>query len=175
LHSGIRQALPVAAIARVMPNTPAQAGEGMSVWITTPGTSEAQQAWVRGLLAALGEELQVAEEKYLDMATAISGSGPAYVFLFIEALADAAVQLGFSRDNGLRLAWQTVRGSAIYGQESGQHPAILRNLVTSPGGTTAEALAQLEESGFRAAINKAVKACYDKALILGKGAHKCAT
>lgn len=168
--AAIREALPVQTVIRVMPNTPAQAGEGMCVWVTTPETTPEQMAWGRSVLAALGEELQVSDEKYVDMATAISGSGPAYVFLFIEALADAGVHLGLSRDIATKLAWQTVRGSAIYGQGSNQHPAVLRNMVTSPGGTTAEALDQLEQSGFRAAISKAVTACYEKTLQLGKGA-----
>ncbi|MHB9034984.1 MAG: pyrroline-5-carboxylate reductase [Anaerolineae bacterium] len=169
--AAICQHLPARAVVRIMPNTPAQAGEGMSVWVATPETSDAQKEWARTILDALGEELELSEEKYIDMATAISGSGPAYVFLFVEALADAGVHLGFSRDVALKLAWQTVRGSAIYGQGSGQHPAVLRNMVTSPGGTTAEALNELEQAGFRAALSRAVWACYEKAVALGKGAH----
>ncbi|MHB1356321.1 MAG: pyrroline-5-carboxylate reductase [Anaerolineae bacterium] len=166
----ICQALPVKAVVRVMPNTPAQIGEGMSVWLATPKVTLEQRSWAKSVMAALGDEVQVYEEKYLDMATAISGSGPAYVFLFVEAITDAAVQLGFSRDIATRLAWQTVRGSAVFGQQSGVHPAILRNQVTSPGGTTAEALDQLEQAGFRAGLNKAIQACYAKAQQLGKGA-----
>ncbi len=168
----ISQALPARAIIRIMPNTPAQAGEGMSVWVATPETSVEQQAWAKTILASLGEELQLADEKYLDMATAISGSGPAYVFLFVEALADAGVHLGLSRDIALKLVWQTVRGSAAYGQGSKQHPAVLRNMVTSPGGTTAEALDQLEQAGFRAAVSNAVWACYEKAIQLGQEARQ---
>jgi pyrroline-5-carboxylate reductase len=166
----IRQILSVQAIIRIMPNTPAQIGEGMSVWLATPETSSTQVAWAKLMIATLGDEVQVYEEKYLDMATAISGSGPAYVFLFVEAIADAGVYLGFSRDVATRLAWQTVRGSAIYGQQSGMHPGLLRNQVTSPGGTTAEALDQLEQAGFRSALSKAIQACYAKAQQLGKGA-----
>lgn len=166
----IRQALPVQAVIRIMPNTPAQIGEGMSVWLATPETASAQCAWAKSVITALGEEVQVFEEKYLDMATAISGSGPAYVFLFVEAIADAGVYLGFSRDIATRLAWQTVRGSAIFGQQSGMHPAVLRNQVTSPGGTTAEALDQLEQAGFRSGLSKAIQACYVKSQQLGKGA-----
>jgi pyrroline-5-carboxylate reductase len=166
----IRQFLPVQAVVRVMPNTPAQIGEGMSVWLATSETSPDQCLWVKSVMGALGDEIQVYEEKYLDMATAISGSGPAYVFLFVEAIADAGVQLGFSRDIATRLAWQTARGSAIFGQQSGTHPAILRNQVTSPGGTTAVALDQLEQAGFRSALNKAIQACYAKAQKLGQGA-----
>jgi pyrroline-5-carboxylate reductase len=168
----IRQALPVKAIIRIMPNTPAQIGEGMSVWLATQDTSPEQCGWGKSILATLGDEVQVYEEKYIDMATAISGSGPAYVFLFVEAIADAGVRLGFSHDIATRLAWQTVRGSARYGQASGLHPVILRNQVTSPGGTTAEALDQLEQAGFRAAISKAIQACYLKAQQLGKGAKE---
>ncbi len=169
--SKIRQALSARAVIRVMPNTPAQVGEGMSVWNATPQVSQEQKAWARSVLASLGEELEVVEEKYLDMATAISGSGPAYVFLFVEAMADAGVMLGFSREVALRLVWQTVRGSAVYGSTSGEHPAVLRNRVTSPGGTTAEALDVLEQAGFRAAISQAIRACYLKSVQLGQEVH----
>jgi len=169
--AAIREALPTAAVVRIMPNTPAQAGEGMSVWFATPEVTADQADWVKTILATLGDELQLSDEKYVDMATAISGSGPAYVFLFVEALADAGVRLGLTKEIALRLAWQTVRGSAAYGQGSQQHPAMLRNMVTSPGGTTAEALYTLEQHGLRAAIADAVWACYQKALDLGRRAQ----
>jgi len=138
----IRDALGAKSIVRVMPNTPGQIGEGI-------------------------EEIYVEKERYLDMATALSGSGPAYVFLFIEALTDAGVRMGFSRSIAQKLALQTVRGSAIYAQETGLHPAVLRNRVTSPGGTTAEALYQFEKGGFRALVSQAVWAAYQKSKHLG--------
>ena len=150
-----------------MPNTPGQIGEGIAVWMATAETTEAQRAQARAIVGALGEEIYVEKEHYLDMATALSGSGPAYVFLFIEALTDAGVRMGFSRPVAEKLALQTVRGSAIYAQETGLHPAVLRNRVTSPGGTTAEALYQLEKGGFRALISQAVWAAYQKSKLLG--------
>ncbi|MHB1295379.1 MAG: pyrroline-5-carboxylate reductase [Anaerolineae bacterium] len=163
----LRQALGTPAMVRVMPNTPAQVGEGMSVWTATPETTTAQRERAAALVRALGAEIFVESEAQLDMATAISGSGPAYVFLFMEALTDAAVQLGFARPVAEKLVLQTVRGSTIYAQQSGEHLAVLRNRVTSPGGTTAEALFELEAGGLRATIVRAVRACYEKARHLG--------
>ncbi len=155
------------AIVRVMPNTPAQIGEGLSAWTRTSAVSDAQAEQARTILTALGEEIEVAGEDYVDMATALSGSGPAYVFLFIEALTDAGVQIGLARPVAEKMAIQTVRGSALYAQQSGLHPAILRNMVTSPGGTTAEGLFALERGGLRAALAEAVLASYRKAKKLG--------
>ncbi len=155
------------AIVRVMPNTPAQIGEGLSAWTRTSAVSYAQAEQARTILTALGEEIEVAGEDYVDMATALSGSGPAYVFLFIEALTDAGVQIGLARPVAEKMAIQTVRGSALYAQQSGLHPAILRNMVTSPGGTTAEGLFALERGGLRAALAEAVLASYRKAKKLG--------
>lgn len=155
------------AIVRVMPNTPAQVREGMSVWTATSAVTEAQRDQARAILGALGQEIGVEDEGYVDMATAISGSGPAYVFLFIEALTDAGVQLGLPRAIAEALALQTMRGSAIYAQTAGQHPAILRNAVTSPGGTTAAALYELERGGLRATLTQAVLAAYARAKQLG--------
>lgn len=169
LHT-LTQGLEHPAVVRVMPNTPAQIGAGISVWTTTPQVSEAQKAVVRSILSALGKEIFVAEEHYLDMATALSGSGPAYVFLFIEALTDAGVHIGLPRDIAERLVQQTVAGSAQFAIESGKHPAELRNMVTSPGGTTAEGLLWLEEGALRATITQAVTAAYEKSQALGKPA-----
>jgi len=156
------------AIVRAMPNTPAQIGEGVSAWTSTAAVSELQTEQARALLSALGEEIQVANEDYVDMATALSGSGPAYVFLFIEALIDAGVQIGLPRPVAERMANQTVRGSALFAQRAGQHPAILRNMVTSPGGTTAAGLFALERGGLRAALTDAVLAAYQRAQTLGR-------
>lgn len=155
-------------IVRSMPNTPAQIGEGMTVWTATSGVSDAAREQARSVFAALGAESYVAEEKYLDMATGVSGSGPAYVFLFIEALIDAGVHIGLARDVATRMALQTVAGSAKYAVETGKHPAELRNQVTSPGGTTAEALRALEAGGLRATVLEAVIAAYNKSKALGK-------
>lgn len=155
-------------VIRVMPNTPAQIGQGMSVWTTAPGVTDEQQRTARQVLSALGDEVYVSEERYLDMATAVSGSGPAYVFLVLEALADAGVHIGLSREMAERLALQTILGSALYAKESGKHPAILRNMVTSPGGTTTEALLQMEDGALRSIFIRAVEAAYQKSLALGK-------
>jgi len=159
------------AIVRVMPNTPAQVGMGMSVWTATPQTGEAQRAQARAILAALGEELYVDHEDYLDMATALSGTGPAYVFLVMEALIDAGVHMGFSRRVAEQLVMQTMRGSLEFARASRRHPVELRNMVTSPGGTSAEALYQLEKGGLRTVISKAVWAAYQKSRYLGGLSH----
>lgn len=155
------------AIVRAMPNTPGQVGEGISAWTRNPAVTAAQAERARAILGALGDEVEVPGEDYVDMATAVSGSGPAYVFLFLEALVDAGVQLGLARSVAERLALQTVRGAAGYAQRSSEHLAVLRNLVTSPGGTTAEGLFALEQGGLRAAVTQAVLAAYRRARVLG--------
>ena len=121
-----------------------------------------------GILGALGEEVFVEDESYLDMATALSGTGPAYVFLFTEALIDAGVHMGFPRRIAEQLVLQTIKGSAAFYEQAERHPATLRNQVTSPGGTSAEALYYLEKAGFRTAISRAVWAAYQRSLELGK-------
>jgi len=160
------QGLKHLAIVRSMPNTPAQVGEGMTVCTASPGATTDQREEARAVLRAFGKELYVADEVFLDMATAISGSGPSYVFLFMEALIDAAVHLGFSRNDARMLVTQTVRGSAIYAEKSPSHPAEMRNLVTSPGGTSAHALYQLEKGGFRTLLSKAVWAAFQRSVSL---------
>jgi pyrroline-5-carboxylate reductase len=154
------------AIIRSMPNTPAQVAEGMTVWTASRAVTPAQRAQGQAILRAFGKELYVGDEAFLDMATAISGSGPSYVFLFMEALIDAAVHLGFSREDARMLVTQTVRGSAIYAEKSTSHPAEMRNLVTSPGGTSAHALYQLEKGGFRTLLSKAVWAAFQRSVSL---------
>ncbi len=156
-------------IVRVMPNTPAQIGAGMSVWTATDSIRQPQKDMAQTILAALGKEIYVAEEKYIDMATAVSGSGPAYIFMIIQSLIDAGVHIGLTRDVAAELVMQTVLGSAKFAVESGKHPAELRDMVTSPGGTTAEGLLRLEEGGLRAILTHAVIAGYEKAQALGKG------
>jgi pyrroline-5-carboxylate reductase len=156
-----------AAVARAMPNTPAQIGEGMTVWTATPKVTEEQRGLVGAILGAMGVEIYVNDEKYLDMATAVSGSGPAYFFLMAESLIEAAVDIGLPRDMARRLAGQTMLGSGRLIQQSGEEPAQLRRKVTSPGGTTARALEQFEKGQFAELVRRAVKAAYDKARELG--------
>ena len=162
----IAKGLKHASIVRSMPNTPAQVSEGMTVWTASAAVTPAQRSHAQTILKAFGKELYVAEEAFLDMATAISGSGPSYVFLFMEALIDAAVHLGFSREDARMLVTQTVKGSAIYAENSSSHPAEMRNLVTSPGGTSAHALYQLEKGGFRTLLSKAVWAAFQRSVSL---------
>ena len=150
-------------IIRAMPNMPAQIGEGMIVWTAAAEVSQKQKEMAQPALGALGEEIYVDGERYLDMATALSGSGPAYVFLFIEALIDAGVHIGLPRNIAEKLAIQTIIGSTHMVQKTGQHPSELRNMVTSPGGTTTEALLQLEKGNFRSLLIEAVAAAYNKA------------
>jgi pyrroline-5-carboxylate reductase len=155
-------------VVRSMPNTPGQIGEGITVWTSSKEVTEEQQDMARAILGALGNEVFVEDESYLDMATALSGSGPAYVFLFTEALIDAGVHMGFPRRIAEQLVLQTIKGSASFYHQAGRHPATLRNQVTSPGGTSAEALYYLEKAGFRTAISRAVWAAYQRSLELGK-------
>lgn len=163
LASGLRHRK----VVRAMPNTPAQIGEGMTVWTCTEEVTAEQREMARSILAALGDEVYVEDEKYIDMATALSGSGPAYVFLIMEALADAGVYIGMPREMAQRLVLRTFLGSARLVEETGKHPAELRNMVTSPGGTTAEALLELEDSRLRSILADAVLAAYEKAKSLG--------
>jgi pyrroline-5-carboxylate reductase len=157
------QGLNHSSVVRAMPNMPAQIGEGMTVWTATIEIKQRQKELAQTVLGALGKEIYIADEKYLDMATALSGSGPAYVFLFIEALVDAGVHIGLPRDIAQGLVIQTVLGSTSAVEKTGKHPAHLRNMVTSPGGTTTEALLQLEKGGFRSLLLEAVAAAYKKA------------
>ncbi len=157
------------AVVRAMPNTPAQIGQGMTVWFATPEVSLEQQTWVRGLLGALGHEMHVETERMIDMATALSATGPTYIFLMMEALVDAGVHLGFSRHVAQELVLQTMRGSVSFALETEKHPAELRNMVTSPGGTSAEAIYQMEKGGFRTVLSKAVWAAYQRSVSLGSG------
>jgi pyrroline-5-carboxylate reductase len=170
--SVISRKLDVSAIVRAMPNTPGQIGQGMTVWTATNEVGEKARRQAQAILGALGKELYVGDESYLDMATALSGTGPAYVFLFIEALVDAGVHMGFSRRVAQELVLQTLAGSVAIARETGAHPAELRNRVTSPGGTSASALYELEKGGLRTVISKAVWAAYQKSKSLGELAEK---
>ena len=164
----IIEVLGTSRVVRVMPNTPGQIGRGISVWTATDAVDEAGRARVRALLSALGVEELVRHENELDMATALSGTGPAYVFLFMEALIDAGVHLGFSRRLASKLVYETVRGSVEYAAGTTLHPAELRNQVTSPGGTSAEAQYQLERGRMRTVLSDAVWAAYRRCVSLGE-------
>lgn len=166
--STLSQGLGHDAIVRVMPNTPAQVGRGMSVWTATPDVDATQRARVKAILGALGEELWVEEEKYVDMATALSGTGPTYVFLMMEALIDAGVHMGFPRRIAEQIVLQTVEGSVAFARDSGKHMAELRNMVTSPGGTSAEAIYQMEKGGMRTVLSRAVYAAYQRTVSLAE-------
>ena len=163
----LRPGLNHSCVVRVMPNTPAQIGEGISVWTATTEVTRQQKGWAASILGAMGKEIYVDDEKYIDMATAVSGSGPAYIFLFIESLVNAAVDIGLSRDMALELVLEMMLGSVHFMQKSGKEAAELRRMVTSPGGTTAEALLRLEKGGFSDLLKQAVNAAHDKAKRLG--------
>jgi len=154
-------------VVRAMPNTPARIGAGMTVWYATPATTADQQAQAKALLGALGAELQVEDEKWVAMATAVSGTGPAYVFLVMEALIDAAVHLGFPRHIAHDLVIETLEGSTRFAKQSGDHPAVLRNMVTSPGGTSAAAIHELESGRLRTVLSEAVWAAFRRTVELG--------
>jgi len=155
------------AVVRAMPNTPAQIGQGMTAWTATAEVSEKQEREVGTLLEALGKALRVENERQIDMATALSATGPTYVFLMMEALVDAGVHMGFSRHVAQDLVQQMMLGSVLFAKESQKHPAELRNMVTSPGGTSAEAIYQMEKGSLRTVLSKAVWAAYQRAEALG--------
>ena len=156
-----------ARVVRSMPNTPGQIGQGITVWTAAPDVADEQRKQAEMLLGALGEQIYLGDEGFLDMATALSGSGPAYVFMFMEAMIDAGVHMGFSRRVAERLVSQTIMGSVIYARQSGLHPAQLRNQVTSPGGTTAEALHEMEKGGLRKVLSEGIWAAYRRSQALG--------
>ena len=135
-----------------MPNTPSSVGEGMTVWTGTASLSEAQRAFANEMLSSLGDAAFVHEESFLDMATALSGSGPAYVLLLAESMIETGVHLGFPRELSSRLAVQTLKGTAEYLRQSGKDATTLRNDITSPGGTTAAAMYHLEKGNFRTVV-----------------------
>jgi pyrroline-5-carboxylate reductase len=159
-------------VVRSMPNTPAQIGRGITVWYATPEVTELQCSQARVLLQALGTDLQVEDERFVEMATAVSGTGPAYVFLVMEALIDAAVHLGFPRHVAHDLVIETLEGSTAFAKATGQHPAVLRNMVTSPGGTSAAAIHELESGRLRTVLSEAVWASYRRTLELGQDLEK---
>jgi pyrroline-5-carboxylate reductase len=155
-------------VVRAMPNTPAQIGQGMTTWTATPEVTDRQLTEVRALLGALGREMHVENENMIDMATALSATGPTYIFMMMEALVDAGVHMGFSRHVAEELVTQTMLGSVLFARETHKHPAELRNMVTSPGGTSAEAIYQMEKGSLRTVLSKAVYAAYQRAVALGR-------
>lgn len=154
-------------VIRVMPNLCLGAGEGMSVLCAGADVTADELAETEKIFAASGKTA-VVKESLIDACTAINGSGPAYVFMFIEALADAAVKHGIDRATAYELSSQTVLGSAAMVQKTGLHPAVLKDMVCSPGGTTIEAVQALEDTGLRSSVMAAVDACAAKATELGK-------
>jgi pyrroline-5-carboxylate reductase len=155
-------------IVRVMPNTPARIGLGFSGWTATPAVTAAQKRMAQSILGTMGREIYFDEEKYLDMVTAVSGSGPAYFFLFTECLIDAAVNIGLSQKNAEEMVLQTMLGSAHLIQNSGQPPAELRRNVAAKGGTTERAINVFEKASFSHIVADAVRAAYERARELGK-------
>jgi pyrroline-5-carboxylate reductase len=168
LQMGLRHS----AIIRVMPNTPAQVGHGISAWIATEEVTEAQRAEAQAILQSIGREFEVDRERYLDMVTAMSGSGPAWVMIMLESMIDAGVQIGLKPDWAKELALQTMSGSVELARQTGKHPAELRNMVTTPAGTTAAGLYAMEKGGLRAAIIGGIVAAYERSLELGAAARK---
>ena len=155
------------AVVRAMPNTPAQIRRGITVWAAAPACTRRQRDLARAVLRALGDEREVAEEEFVAMATALSGTGPTYLFAVMEALIDAGVHLGFPRELAHDLVVATLLGSAEYAQASELHPAQLRNAVTSPGGTSAAAIYELEKGRLRTVLSDAVWAAYRRTVELG--------
>ncbi len=165
LESALPEGTPVV---RVMPNTPAQVLAGASAIALGTNATELHRQIAHEIFSAVGLVIDV-PEKLIDAVTALSGSGPAYVFVFAEALADAGVNLGLPRAVALKLAAQTLLGAAKMLLETGKHPAELKDMVTSPGGTTIAALSVLERKAFRGAIIEAVAVAHQRAKELAKG------
>ena len=161
-------AFPNARLVRVMPNTPALVGEGASAYALGPNATAADGELVATLLAAIGRAHPV-DENLLDAVTGLSGSGPAFVYVTIEALADGGVRMGLPRDIALALAAQTVKGAAEMVLATGDHPAVLKDRVASPGGTTIAGLQEIENGGLRAALIAAVEAATHRSMELGGG------
>lgn len=152
---------------RSMPNTPAQVNMGVTCWMAAADVTPEQKEQTRAILGALGEEIEVAKEDFLDMQTGLGGSGPGFVFLIIEAMIDAGVQMGFSRAQAQTIVLQTIAGSVELVKTTGEHPAELRNKVTSPGGTTAAGIYALEQGGLRTVLTDGILAAYRRSQELG--------
>lgn len=160
LSAGVR-------VIRVMPNTPCLIGASATAFALGMHANDADARTVSTILSAVGKVFRL-EEKHLDAVTGLSGSGPAYVYMFIEALSDGGVKMGLPRDTATILAAQTVLGAARMVLETGQHPALLKDAVTSPGGTTIEGISKLEDGKFRASVINAVEAAAVKSKKLGE-------
>ncbi len=154
-------------VVRAMPNTPAQIGQGITGWTATPGVTDEQKEQARAVLTSMGKEIYFGDEKYLDMVTAVSGSGPAYFFLFAEVLNEAAMKIGLEQEDARELVLATMLGAAHLLEKSGKPPAELRRNVTSKGGTTERALQVFEKAGFGNTVADAVKAAFERAKELG--------
>ena len=154
-------------IIRIMPNTPVSVGKGMTLWCASDNVFDVQKEAFKVIMSESGR-VDAIDEKLIDAASAVSGCGPAFVYMFIEALADGGVLCGLPRDKALTYAAQTLAGAAEYLMASGEHPGKLKDNVCSPGGTTIEGVRTLEEHGFRAAASNAVIAAYEKTLTLAK-------
>ena len=155
-------------VVRAMPNTPAQIGKGFTAWTATDDVTAGERELVSRLLDTMGEQLYVVDESAIDKITAVSGSGPAYVFLIIEALINAAINIGLRPDDARRMVLQTMIGASEFAEQSAEHPAALKDMVTSPGGTTAAGLRVLEQRAVRAALIDAVAAAHERAKELGR-------
>ncbi len=167
--AGIESRLPAGtAVVRVMPNTPSVVGQGMAAISAGSAATDEHLAHATELLTAVGR-VQVVPESYQDAVTAISGSGPAYLFFVAEAMIEAGVHLGLPRSVSTELVAQTMMGSAVLLRDSGTHPTVLREQVTSPGGTTAAAVRELEANGVRAAFMRAMEAARDRSAELSLG------
>jgi pyrroline-5-carboxylate reductase len=160
------------AVVRAMPNTPSQIRRGIAVWAASSACTSAQRELARRVLRAIGHEKEVADEAFVAMATALSGTGPTYLFAVMEALVDAGVHMGFPRELAHDLVVETLIGSAEYAAASELHPAQLRNLVTSPGGTSAAAIYELEKGRLRTVFSDAVWAAYRRTLELGEALER---
>ncbi|HEY7332684.1 MAG TPA: pyrroline-5-carboxylate reductase [Candidatus Limnocylindria bacterium] len=160
------------AVVRAMPNTPSQIRRGIAVWAASSACTSAQRELARRVLRAIGHEKEVADEAFVAMATALSGTGPTYLFAVMEALVDAGVHMGFPRELAHDLVVETLIGSAEYAAASELHPAQLRNLVTSPGGTSAAAIYELEKGRLRTVFSDAVWAAYRRTLELGESLER---
>jgi pyrroline-5-carboxylate reductase len=155
-------------VVRAMPNTPAQIGLGISGWTATKEVTAAQKDWARHILGAMGKEIYFEDEEYLDKVTAVSGSGPAYFYLFAESLIEGAIELGLKKKDAETLVLQTMLGAAHLMDKSDKTPAELRRNVTSKGGTTERAIEVFEQSNLAGIVAKAVKAACQRAKELGE-------
>ncbi len=163
----LQEGLGVDSIIRVMPNTPAQIKKGMTVWTSSKSVSPDILSFSEKILSVLGEELYVDDEALIDMSTALSGSGPAYMFLFMDALINAGITIGMSKEMSVKLVRQTLLGSIELAIRSEFEPTKLKEMVTSPGGTTEAALSIFEEGGFYDLVTEAVCAAFEKSKFLG--------